>query len=191
MTIDGSGIAGGATNLGSSKSGVNVTVTSSTGTNTTFSVADNDNSPTNEIQSLGLSGTTLTISGGGGSQSLASIASKWTDQGAYINTMKGVAIGITNASVGTDFWVNTPLQMNNGNVLRLNESGNRGNIYGSSSTGLNVEATSGNDLRLIGGNVVMKVGSDFASNTIVIKSANFTLPSASGYPNGTVKKVIN
>src|SRR5690606_6046114 len=52
MTIDGSGISGGATNLGSSKSGVNVTVTSSTGTNTTFSVADNDNSASNELQSI-------------------------------------------------------------------------------------------------------------------------------------------
>jgi hypothetical protein len=64
-------------NLGNSASGTNRTITiSGGGTNTTFSVADNDNSATNEIQALSLAGNTLALSNGGGSVSLA----------AYVNT---------------------------------------------------------------------------------------------------------
>src|SRR5690606_26128109 len=68
--------------------------------------------------------------------------------------------------------------------------GVKGTIYGNSN-GLNIEAAGSNDLRLIGGNVVYKTGSDFASNTIVVKTSNFNLPSASSYPNGTVKIILN
>ena len=54
-------------NLGSSASGTNRTVTISDGTSTTFSVVDLDNSTSNELQSLSQSGTTVTLSNGGGS----------------------------------------------------------------------------------------------------------------------------
>jgi hypothetical protein len=57
-------------NLGSSASGTNRTVTISGGTGTTFSVADNDNDSFNEIQTLSRSGTTVTLSNGGGSVSV-------------------------------------------------------------------------------------------------------------------------
>lgn len=63
IVIDGSGITGGSTDLGSIKNGTTVTVTSSTGQNASFSVADNDNSSTNELQTLSISGGTLSISG--------------------------------------------------------------------------------------------------------------------------------
>jgi hypothetical protein len=65
---------GSATNelqdLGSSVSGTNRTLTISGGTGTTISVADNDNDSTNEIQILSKSGTTVTLSNGGGSVSV-------------------------------------------------------------------------------------------------------------------------
>ena len=54
-------------NLGSSASGTNRTITISGGASTTISVADNDNDPTNEIQTLSRVGDVVTLSNGGGS----------------------------------------------------------------------------------------------------------------------------
>ena len=51
-----------AQNLSSSSSGTNRTINISGGTGTTISVADNDNSTSNEIQDLSLSGNTLSLS---------------------------------------------------------------------------------------------------------------------------------
>ncbi len=60
------------TNIGNSKSGTTVTLTSSTGTGSSFDVADNDNSATNEFQSISFSksGNIVTgaISSGTGGQ---------------------------------------------------------------------------------------------------------------------------
>lgn len=52
-------------NLSSSASGTNRTVAISGGANTTFSVADNDNSASNELQNLSISGSTISLSSGG------------------------------------------------------------------------------------------------------------------------------
>ncbi|GIL22817.1 MAG: hypothetical protein BroJett042_13300 [Bacteroidota bacterium] len=56
--------------LGNTAAGVNRTITITGGASTTFSVADNDNSVTNEIQTLSLSGANLTLSNGGGTVTL-------------------------------------------------------------------------------------------------------------------------
>ncbi|MDP6908907.1 MAG: hypothetical protein QF371_05335, partial [Flavobacteriales bacterium] len=53
--------------LSSTSSGTNRTINISGGTGTTISVADNDNSASNEIQSLSISSNTISLSGGGGS----------------------------------------------------------------------------------------------------------------------------
>ncbi len=54
-------------NLGSSATGTDRTITISGGTSTTIDVADNDNDPANEIQSIAKVGDVITLSGGGGS----------------------------------------------------------------------------------------------------------------------------
>lgn len=51
-------------NLSASASGTSRTINMTGGTGATFDVADNDNSPTNELQTLSLSNNILTISGG-------------------------------------------------------------------------------------------------------------------------------
>ncbi len=56
--------------LSSSSSGNNRTVDITGGTSTTFNVADNDNSSTNEIQTIAKVGSTVTLSNGGGSFSV-------------------------------------------------------------------------------------------------------------------------
>ncbi|MCH8329876.1 MAG: tail fiber domain-containing protein [Bacteroidetes bacterium] len=53
--------------LSSSSSGTNRTINITGGAGTTFNVADNDDSPTNELQTISKSGSTVTLSGGGGS----------------------------------------------------------------------------------------------------------------------------
>ncbi len=61
--IDLSGYLDDEQDLSSSKSGVDVTVNITNGIGTTFSVADNDNNPTNEIQDLVLFGNSLGVTG--------------------------------------------------------------------------------------------------------------------------------
>ncbi len=57
-------------NLTSTSSGNNRTINISGGTATTFNVADNDNNPTNELQTISKSGATVTLSNSGGSFSV-------------------------------------------------------------------------------------------------------------------------
>lgn len=57
-------------NLGNTVTGENRTITITGGTSTTFSIADNDNSTTNEIQTLSLAGNNLSLSAGGGTVTL-------------------------------------------------------------------------------------------------------------------------
>lgn len=67
-------------NLSSSVSGTNRTISISGGTGTTISVADNDNSTSNELQTLSLSGTNLTLSNGGGTVSINDADSSATNE---------------------------------------------------------------------------------------------------------------
>ena len=78
----------------------------------TDNVNDADASTTNEIQSMSLSGNTLSLSLGGGSVSLASFASPWNNSGSnlYFNTGK-VGIG-DNSPVAT-------LTVGNGDKLQI------------------------------------------------------------------------
>ena len=54
-------------NLSSSTSGTNRTINITSGTGTTINVADNDNNSSNELQTISKSGSTVTLSNGGGS----------------------------------------------------------------------------------------------------------------------------
>ncbi len=80
--------------------------------NSTDNVNDADASTTNEIQSMSLSGNTLSLSLGGGSVSLASFVSPWKNSGSnlYFNTGK-VGIG-DNSPIAT-------LTVGNGNKLQV------------------------------------------------------------------------
>lgn len=79
--------------IGSGATGVTGTYPNFT-INSTDNVNDADASTTNEIQSMSLSGNTLSLSLGGGSVSLASFSSPWSNSGSnlYFNTGK-IGIG--------------------------------------------------------------------------------------------------
>ena len=100
-------------------SGTGATTVTGTYPNFTISSTDNvndtDASTTNEIQSLSLSGNTLSLSLGGGSVSLASFSSPWNNSGSniYFNTGK-VGIG-DNSPVAT-------LTVGNGDKLQFHGS---------------------------------------------------------------------
>ncbi len=82
-------------NLGSSAAGTTRTVTITGGTNATFSIADNDNSTTNElITGVALSGTTLRITDAGGNNDvdLSSLTGTSTDDQAISLTGNTLAI---------------------------------------------------------------------------------------------------
>lgn len=83
--------------------------------NSTDNVNDADASTTNEIQSMALSGNTLSLSLGGGSVSLASFASPWNNSGSnlYFNTGK-IGIG-DNSPIAT-------LTVGNGDKLQIHGS---------------------------------------------------------------------
>jgi hypothetical protein len=55
-----------------------------------------DNSATNELQTLSLSGSTLSLSGGGGSANLSSLGSKWSLSGNDINNTNSGEVNIGN-----------------------------------------------------------------------------------------------
>lgn len=104
-------------------SGAGATSVSGSYPNFTVSSTDNvndaDANPSNEIQSLSLSGNTLALSQGGGNISLASFVSPWSNSGSnlYFNTGK-VGIG-DNSPVAT-------LTVGNGDKLQI--SGSDGDI---------------------------------------------------------------
>jgi hypothetical protein len=99
-------------NLSSSATGIDRTINITGGTSTTINVADNDNSVTNEIQTLSLAGVNLTLSSGGGTVNLTPLSSKWTASGANIFFNNSVGIGVANPA--------TKLHVvENGRTLRL------------------------------------------------------------------------
>lgn len=67
-------------NLSSTTSGTNRTINISDGTGTTISVADNDNDSSNELQTLSISGSDITLSNGGGTVSVPNDGD-WTISG--------------------------------------------------------------------------------------------------------------
>src|SRR5690606_3833338 len=123
MTIDGSGISGGSTNIGSSKVSNTVTLTSSTGSGTAFSVADNDNSATNEIQ------TVSSYSNPTATAAIARLSGATGSGGLRLEGSGGIDVDAT--SNGTDV------------VMTIDGSGISGGAtnLGSSKTGTNVTVT--------------------------------------------------
>lgn len=100
--------------IGSGATGVTGTYPNFT-ISSTDNVNDADASTTNEIQSMSLSGNTLSLSSGGGSVSLASFSSPWSNSGSnlYFNTGK-VGIG-DNSPIAT-------LTVGNGDKLQIHGS---------------------------------------------------------------------
>lgn len=90
-------------------------------------ISAKDNSPNNEIQTLGLNGNTLTLSPNGGSVSLPSGSSLWQQTGANIFYNNGkVGIGTTNPSL-YQLYVQAPISAPNaigmtGNLLIENKN---------------------------------------------------------------------
>ena len=72
-------------NLTSSSSGTNRTINISGGSGTTFSIADNDNSTSNELQNLSISGSTISLSNGGGSVTVPATADNLGNHNATQN----------------------------------------------------------------------------------------------------------
>jgi len=62
-----------------------------------------DNSATNELQTLSLSGTTLSLSNGGGSANLSGLGSKWTQGTGNAIYRTGTPVGIGTTSPNTDY----------------------------------------------------------------------------------------
>src|SRR5690606_9264382 len=89
IEIDGSGISGGSTNIGSSKVSNTVTLTSSTGTGTAFSVADDDNSSTNEIQGINY------YSNIAANSTVARLSDKLSSQGLRLTGTNGIGVSGT------------------------------------------------------------------------------------------------
>lgn len=84
-------------NLSSSASGTNRTINITSGTGTTINVADNDNNSSNEIQSLGISGSTISLSNGGGSVTVPSSADNLGNHTAT-TTLNMSNLNITNVN---------------------------------------------------------------------------------------------
>ncbi len=84
---------GGSVNLPTYTAGDGISIN---GNNTITNTGDDDNSSFNEIQSLSLSGSTLSLSNGGGSADLTGIGSKWIEDNGNITRNWGfVGIGVT------------------------------------------------------------------------------------------------
>lgn len=81
--------------LSSSSSGTQRTIGITNGTGTTIDVADNDNSATNEIQSLSVSGSTLSISSG---NSVTLPSATYPGAGIPVSTGSGWTTSIANNS---------------------------------------------------------------------------------------------
>ncbi len=81
--------------LSASASGTQRTIGITGGTGVTIDVADNDNSPTNEIQSLSVSGSTLSISGG---NSVTLPTATYPAAGIALSTGSGWGSSVTNNS---------------------------------------------------------------------------------------------
>ncbi len=81
--------------LSASASGTQRTIAITGGTGAAIDVADNDNSPTNEIQSLSVSGSTLSISGG---NSVTLPAATYPAAGLALSTGSGWGTSVTNNS---------------------------------------------------------------------------------------------
>ncbi len=114
--------------LGNTVSGTDVTVSITGGTSTTFSVADNDNSASNELQTLSQSGTTVSLSSGGGS---VTVDPSVTNELQTIS-QSGTTVTLSNSggSVTVDPSVTNELQ-------DLTYSGNTLGIVGGNSVTLN------------------------------------------------------
>ena len=100
--IDLSSLGGGSDDqdLGSSKTGNNVTVTIEDGTATTFNVADADNDPANEkINSVGLIGNTLRITEAG------------TDYDVNLNNFQSTALDEGKVLVGNSSGIASPVSI--------------------------------------------------------------------------------
>ena len=129
-TVNLSSLQGGAgsdnQNLGSSKTGNNVTVTIEDGTATTFSVADADNDPANEkINSVGLIGNTLRITEAG------------TDYDVNLNNFQSTALDEGKVLVGNSSGIASPVSIGGDAVL-----GNDGKLAVTGLQGHPVAATS-------------------------------------------------
>lgn len=121
-----------------------------------------DNSATNEIQTLSLAGTTLSLSNGGGSANLSSLGSKWT-QGAgnaVYRTDGPVGIGTTTPHIASKLHLvhsnsNNPLVLestsNFTGVLMLVPGGVSGAVQ-TSSNGVTLGTGSVGDVQLWPGN---------------------------------------
>lgn len=147
--------------------GTGATTVSGTYPNFTISSTDNvndaDASTTNEIQSMALSGNTLSLSLGGGSVSLASFASPWINSGSnlYFNTGK-VGIG-DNSPVAT-------LTIGNGDKLQIH--GSDGDVVFKDDQGsLRFANSNGSNSPMIH---MFQSGTNNSTRMLVAHSANFS-----------------
>ncbi len=132
--------------LSASASGTQRTIAITGGTGTTIDVADNDNSPTNEIQTLSINGNTLTISNGNSITIPSSISypigtlTLTTTGTSGPATLEGTTLNIpqySSATGGSSQWTsnaNGSIQFTGGNVGIGSSSTSRnllvnGNIY--------------------------------------------------------------
>lgn len=129
----------------------------------TDNVNDADASTTNEIQSMALSGNTLSLSLGGGSVSLASFSSPWNNSGSnlYFNTGK-VGIG-DNSPVAT-------LTVGNGDKLQIH--GSDGDIVFKDDQGsLRFANSNGSNAPMIH---MFQSGTNNSTRMLVAHSPNFS-----------------
>ncbi|MCB9232295.1 MAG: tail fiber domain-containing protein [Bacteroidia bacterium] len=180
-------------NLSSTVSGTNRTINISGGTGTTISVADNDNSSTNELQTISKSGSTVTLSNGGGTFT-DDVNDADSDPSNELQnlSLSGNTLNISGGTgVSLAGFVNTDNQnlssTTSGTNRTINISGGTGTTISvadndnSSTNEIQTLSITGNDLTIsgTGGNTVtLPLGADNLGNhtaTTTLQMANFNI----------------
>ncbi len=169
--------------LGNTVSGTSRTITITGGASTTFSIADNDNSSSNEIQDLSRSGNTLSLSGDGTSVDLAPYLDN-TDNQDLGNTVSGTnrTVTITGGN-STTFSVADNDNSTSNEIQDLSRSGNTLSLSGDgTSVDLSpyLDNTDNQDL----GNTVSGT-----NRTVTITGGNSTTFSVADNDNSTSNEI--
>lgn len=155
-------------NLSNSISGNNVTIEISNGTNTTFSRADGDASATNELQTISKTGSTVTLSDGGGSftdavndadasatNELQNLSNSITGNNVTIQISNGTNTTFSRADgdASANNEVVTDFSVVNGGDISLTEAGSNTTLSGASFDNQTLSFSSPN-LSILDGNSV-------------------------------------